>query len=60
MPPTAKNVTKEWILPASIPFADLKARDLEECARLDDALAGATQVLRAALDAIRVERSKRR
>lgn len=23
--------TKEWVLPASIPFADLKGKDLEEC-----------------------------
>jgi hypothetical protein len=22
---------KEWVLPASIPFADLKRKDLEEC-----------------------------
>ncbi len=22
---------KQWVLPASIPFADLKRRDLEEC-----------------------------
>ena len=23
--------TKEWVLPASIPFANLKRKDLEEC-----------------------------
>jgi hypothetical protein len=33
-------------------------RDLEDCARLDDALAGASQVLRLALEAIRVERTR--
>lgn len=27
----AENFQKEWILPADIPFADLKAKDLEEC-----------------------------
>jgi hypothetical protein len=27
----ADERTKEWVLPASIPFADLKGRDLEEC-----------------------------
>lgn len=27
----ADEVHKEWVLPASIPFADLKAKDLEEC-----------------------------
>ena len=34
MTPKAKHhrdVGKEWLLPASIPFAELKARDLEEC-----------------------------
>jgi hypothetical protein len=35
-------------------------RDLEECALLDDALARASQVLRDALDKIRIERIKRR
>ena len=34
-------------------------RDLEECARLDDALARASQVLRHALDRIQLERGKR-
>src|ERR1035438_10027666 len=31
MSPSERNVNKEWVLPASIPFADLKGRDLEEC-----------------------------
>lgn len=31
MSPSERDVNKEWVLPASIPFADLKARDLEEC-----------------------------
>jgi hypothetical protein len=35
-------------------------RDLEDCARLDDALARASQVLRDALHGIRIERTKRR
>lgn len=26
-----RETSKEWVLPASIPFADLKGRDLEEC-----------------------------
>ena len=34
-------------------------RDVEECARLDDALAHASQVLRAALDGIQVNRHKK-
>ena len=34
-------------------------RDLEDCARLDDALAGACLVLRSAVEGIRLERGKR-
>jgi hypothetical protein len=35
-------------------------RDLEDCARLDEALARASQVLRAALEGIKMERGKER
>ena len=31
MPRTTSDVNREWVLPAAIPFADLKGRDLEEC-----------------------------
>jgi hypothetical protein len=35
-------------------------RDLEDCARLDDALARASRLLRTALESVQVDRNKRR